>query len=198
MPAKTIIGLTGNIGVGKTTVLQMLARRGAHIIDADKVAHQVMAPGGRAYEEVMTAFGRDILNEQGEIDRAKLGRIVFSDQHKLAQLERIVHPAVYAAVLDEIEQTDAEVIVIEAIKLLESGMTLGLCDQVWVVTAPVEAQIERLMRDRNMSREEAERRMAVQSPQAFKVGQADVVIDNSGGLEDLEAQVEAAWRKLNR
>ena len=198
MPAKTIIGLTGNIGVGKTTVLQMLARRGAHIIDADKVAHQVMAPGGRAYEEVMAAFGRDILNEQGEIDRAKLGRIVFSDQHKLAQLERIVHPAVYAAVLDEIEQTDAEVIVIEAIKLLESGMTLGLCDQVWVVTAPVEAQIERLMRDRNMSREEAERRMAVQSPQAFKVGQADVVIDNSGSLEDLEAQVEAAWRKLNR
>lgn len=198
MPAKTIIGLTGNIGVGKTTVLQMLARRGAHIIDADKVAHQVMAPGGRAYEEVMAAFGRDILNEQGEIDRAKLGRIVFSDQHKLAQLERIVHPAVYAAVLDEIEQTDAEVIVIEAIKLLESGMTLGLCDQVWVVTAPVEVQIERLMRDRNMSREEAERRMAVQSPQAFKVGQADVVIDNSGGLEDLEAQVEAAWRKLNR
>ncbi|NOX62116.1 MAG: dephospho-CoA kinase [Chloroflexi bacterium] len=195
MPDKTIIGLTGNIGVGKSTVLHMLARRGAHIIDADKVAHQVMAPGGRAYDAIVSAFGERILNEKGEIDRSILGDMVFSDQNKLAQLERIVHPAVYAAILDEIERADADIVVIEAIKLLESGMTLGLCDQVWVVTAPVETQIQRLMQDRNMSREEAERRMAMQSPQTFKVSQADVVIDNSGTLDELEAQVEAAWRK---
>ncbi len=191
-----IIGLTGNIGTGKTTVLRMLAARGARIIDADQVAHQVMAPGGIAYAPILALFGRGILDASGAIDRSRLGQLVFGNPDKLAQLEKIVHPAVYAAVNAEVQAAAEPVVVIEAIKLLEAGMAAALCDQVWVITSPVDQQVERLMRDRGMSRAAAEARMATQSPQSFKVSQADVVLDNSGALADLDKQVEAAWQNL--
>ena len=192
----TIIGLTGNIGTGKTTILNLLRRRGARTIDADKVTHQVMAPGGKAYDAIVVAFGPDIVRPDGTINRSRLGRIVFADPGKLALLESIVHPAVYEVVSAEAEQASEQVVVIEAIKLLEAGMSSALCDQIWVVTSPIEAQIERLMAERGMSRAEAEARMASQSPQASKINQADVVIDNSGSLEDLAAQVSDAWANL--
>lgn len=191
-----IIGLTGNIGTGKTTVLRMLAARGAYTIDADAIAHRVMEPGGSAYEAVVAAFGPEILNPDGTINRQRLGQIVFADPDRLARLEQIVHPAVIAAVNALIEQTTAPVVVVEAIKLLEAGMAAAMCDQVWVVTSPVEQQIERLMVERGMTREAAVARMAAQSPQSFKIGQADVVLDNSGTFADLERQVEAAWQRL--
>lgn len=191
-----IIGLTGNIGTGKTTVLRMLAARGAYTIDADAIAHQVMEPGGRAYEAVVAAFGPEILNPDGTINRQRLGQIVFADPDRLARLEQIVHPAVIAVINALVEQTTAPVVVIEAIKLLEAGMAVTLCDQVWVVTSPVEQQIERLMAERGMTREAAMARMASQSPQSFKISQADVVLDNSGTFADLERQVEAAWQRL--
>lgn len=191
-----IIGLTGNIGTGKTTVLRMLAARGAYTIDADAIAHRVMEPGGSAYEAVVAAFGPEILNPDGTINRQRLGQIVFADPDRLARLEQIVHPAVIAAVNALIEQTTAPVVVVEAIKLLEAGMAAAMCDQVWVVTSPVEQQIERLMVERGMTREAAAARMAAQSPQSFKIGQADVVLDNSGTFADLERQVEAAWQRL--
>ncbi|MCS7038201.1 MAG: dephospho-CoA kinase [Anaerolineae bacterium] len=191
-----IIGLTGNIGTGKTTVLRMLAERGAYTIDADAIAHQVMEPGGRAYEAVVAAFGPEILNPDGTINRQRLGQIVFADPDRLARLEQIVHPAVIAVINALVEQTTAPVVVIEAIKLLEAGMAVTLCDQVWVVTSPVEQQIERLMAERGMTREAAMARMASQSPQSFKISQADVVLDNSGTFADLERQVEAAWQRL--
>lgn len=191
-----IIGLTGNIGTGKTTVLRMLAARGAYTIDADEIAHRVMEPGGSAYEAVVAAFGPEILNPDGTINRQRLGQIVFADPDRLARLEQIVHPAVIAAVNALVEQTTAPVVVIEAIKLLEAGMAVTMCDQVWVVTSPVEQQIERLMAERGMTREAAAARMASQSPQSFKISQADVVLDNSGTFADLERQVEAAWQRL--
>lgn len=194
--ASTIIGLTGNIGTGKSTILQMLRERGARTIDADKVAHEVMAPGGRAYPAIVEAFGEAILMPDGAIDREKLGQIVFDDPAKLSLLEQIVHPAVLEQISAEAEAASEEVVVIEAIKLLEAGMSVALCDQIWVVVSPVEQQIQRLMESRGMSREDAEARMASQSPQAFKVSHADVVIDNSGSIEDLEKQVDAAWRAL--
>ena len=191
-----IIGLTGNIGTGKTTVLNMLATRGARIIDADEVAHRVTAPGGIAFGPIIALFGHGILDPGGAIDRSRLGQIVFGDPDKLAQLEKIVHPAVYEAVNAEVERATEPVVVIEAIKLLEAGMAASLCDQVWVITSPVDQQVERLMSDRGMSRAAARARMATQSPQTFKVSQADVVLDNSSTLADLERQVEAAWQRL--
>ena len=196
MSETLIIGLTGNIGTGKTTVLNMLAARGARIIDADEVAHRVTAPGGIAFGPIIALFGSDILDPGGAIDRSRLGQIVFGDPDKLAQLEKIVHPAVYEAVNAEVERATEPVLVIEAIKLLEAGMAASICDQVWVITSPVDQQVERLMSDRGMSRAAARARMATQSPQAFKVSQADVVLDNSRTLADLERQVEAAWQRL--
>lgn len=191
-----VIGLTGNIGTGKSTVLELLRQYGARIIDADRVAHEVMSPGGAAYERVVKTFGREILQEDGSIDRKRLGEIVFANPDKLSLLEQIVHPAVFARLSNLIAKAEEPVVFIEAIKLLEAGMSITLCDQVWVVTAPTEQQIERLMNTRNMTRAEAKARMALQSPQAFKAGQADLVIDNSGSMDELKAQVDAAWQHL--
>jgi len=193
-----VIGLTGNIGTGKSTVLALLRQYGARILDADKVAHEVMSPGGAAYESVVKTFGREILQEDGTIDRKRLGEIVFANPDKLSLLEQIVHPAVFARLSELIAEAEEPVVFIEAIKLFEAGMSITLCDQVWVVTAPTEQQIQRLMSTRNMTRAEAEARMAMQSPQAFKAAQADLVIDNSGSLDELKTQVDAAWQHLQK
>lgn len=192
-----IIGLTGNIGTGKTTVLKMLRALGAFTIDADDVAHQVIQPGEPAHAQVVAAFGQEILeNGSASIDRKRLAQIVFSDPNKLARLEYLIHPAIIARINAMAEAASEAVVVIEAIKLLEAGMAATMCDQVWVVTSPVEQQIERLMKERGMSRAAALARLSSQSPQSFKVGQADVVIDNSGTLAELEQQVQAAWQRL--
>jgi dephospho-CoA kinase len=196
-----VIGLTGNIATGKSAVMRMLAGLGAHIIDADQVAHRAIAPGGPAYRAVLEAFGTDLAREDSTINRRQLAEIVFADPAALVRLEAIVHPAVHELVRQEIGRIEAEadpsgpepVVVIEAIKLLEAGMSISLCDQVWVVTASPEQQLRRLAERRGVPEGEARRRMAAQSPQAVKVGQADVVIDNSGTLEETAAQVQAAW-----
>ncbi len=190
-----IIGLTGNIGVGKSAALDVLRKLGAQTIDADKVAHSVMMPGGRAYDAVVEAFGPTILLSDGAINRRQLANIVFAYPEKLAQLEAIVHPAVEEAVQAEIEAADAPVVVIEAIKLLE-GELKSICDEIWVVTAPEEVQIARLMEDRGMTEQEARRRMRSQSPQDWKAAQADVVIVNDSDLAALEARVTRAWGEM--
>jgi dephospho-CoA kinase len=190
-----IIGLTGNIGVGKSAVLDVLRRLGAHAVDADKVAHGVMLPGGRAYDGVVELFSPAILNKEGEIDRRTLASIVFTHPDQLELLEAIVHPAVEQAVQDEIEAADAPVVVIEAIKLLE-GELKSICDEIWVVTAPEEVQIARLMQHRGMSERDARRRMRSQSSQEWKASQADVVIANDSDLAALEARVTEAWRAM--
>ncbi len=190
------IGLTGNIATGKSTVLAYLQDRGAAVLDADKLAHAAMAPGGPAYEGVVAAFGPAIVGPSGVIDRKALGAIVFAEAAQLARLEAIVHPAVFVLAQQALDATDAPVVVIEAIKLLESGRLLRLCDEVWVVVADEATQIRRLMESRGMDDTEARRRMAAQSPQAEKVKQADRVIDNSGSPAELYAQLDAIWNEL--
>ena len=193
---KTVIGLTGNIGVGKSTVMDLLAGLGAAGIDADKVAHQVMEPGQPAYEQIVARFGPLIAPDGGPIDRLRLGQIVFTDPAALADLEAIVHPAVFQVIQRRVAEAGAPVVVIEAIKLLEAGLSRQLCQQVWVVTAPREQQIQRLMDSRGLSEAEAVLRIDAQPPQADKAAQADVVIDNGGSLEAAREQVERAWQML--
>ncbi len=190
-----VIGLTGNIGVGKSAVLEILHELGARPVDADKIAHEAIAPGGCAYDDVVAAFGKDILAPDGSIDRSKLADIVFTDPNQLRRLERIVHPAVEQRVSEIVEEAAEPVVAIEAIKLLESRLR-HLCDTIWVVTASRETQLNRLVRQKGMDKDEALRRMAAQSPQSHKVREADVVINNDGDLEQLKAQVEAAWNEL--
>lgn len=193
---RKVIGLTGNIGVGKSTVLAMLRALGADVIDADQVAHAVMRPGEAAYEGIVAAFGADILAPDGAIDRAQLGARAFRDPEALQRLEAIVHPAVFVRTKQRLTASQAPVVVIEAIKLLEAGLSVTLCDAVWVVTATREQQVERLMRTRSLSRAEAELRIDAQPPQEDKIKRADVVIDNRGALAETGAQVEAAWQAL--
>jgi len=190
-----IIGLTGNIATGKSSVMRRLEEHGALVIDADKVAHALMEPGGEAYEAVVEAFGRQILAPDGKIDRKKLGEIVFGDPAELRRLEKIVHPAVRRRIREIISGARENVVVIEAIKLLDYGLADELCDEVWVVTAPPQQQALRLMRDRGLTQDEAWLRINAQPPQEEKVRRADVVIHNSGSLEQLYEQVDRAWAK---
>jgi dephospho-CoA kinase len=189
------IGLTGNIATGKSLVGRMLVERGAEHIDADRLAHQVMARGTPACDEIVAAFGQGIVGPDGAIDRRQLGQIVFADPESLARLERIVHPAVIERTRARIAASRAPAVVIEAIKLIESGMVRQLCDTLWVVTAPREVQLKRLMAFRGLSREEALLRIDAQPAQRIKVAQADVVIDNSGAVEATRRQVERAWNE---
>jgi dephospho-CoA kinase len=195
-----LLGLTGNIACGKSAVVEMLRQRGATVIDADKVVHVLMEPGGTIYGPVVEAFGESILAEPDQagnraIDRRKLGALVFANPAELARLEGISHPRVRAEILRQIQAAPTGVVVLDAIKLLEGGLSKG-CDAVWVVTCPPKIQLERLMRRNNFSREEALLRIQAQPPQSEKVAVADVVIDNGGSLAATEAQVEAAWLKI--
>lgn len=192
-----VIGLTGNIACGKSTVLRELARLGAATLDADAVAHACMRRGRPAYEAIVATFGRGILAADGEIDRRALGRVVFADPAALARLEAIVHPAVVDYTWKWLDTVAEEVAVIDAVKLFEAGMA-ERCDEVWVVTCPQEEQVRRLMRYRGYSEEEAWQRIRAQPPQEEKAAQADVVIENSGSVAELRAQVRAAWEQVQR
>jgi dephospho-CoA kinase len=191
-----VIGLTGNIATGKSLVGQTLSRLGAEHIDADLLAHRAMAPGTPGWDEIVAAFGPQIVRPDGDIDRVKLGAIVFADPAALARLEAIVHPQVIAHTQRRITSSTARVVVVEAIKLIESGMVHQLVDSLWVVTAPREVQLARLMAYRGLSRAEATLRIDAQPPQATKVAQADVVIDNGGPVEATVRQVEQAWQDI--
>ncbi len=184
-----LIGLTGNIATGKSTVARMLAELGATVIDADRVAHEVMRAGTPVHRAVVEAFGEGILRPDGEIDRARLGAIVFSDPQALARLEAIVHPAVGEEVARRIAAAPTPVVVVEAIKLIEAGMA-RICNSLWVTTCSPEEQVRRLMADRSLSREEAERRVNAQPPQEEKIARADVVIRTDGTIEETREQVE--------
>lgn len=192
------IGLTGNIATGKSAVLAYLQQRGAAVLDADKLAHQTMAPGAAAYAAVVATFGPTILASDGSINRQALGAIVFADATKLAQLEAIVHPAVFELAQQTLATTTAPVVVIEAIKLLESGRLLRLCDEVWVVVADEAIQLRRLMETRGMSEAEARQRMSAQSSQAEKIKHATRVIENNGDWRVLYAQLDSIWNDIER
>ena len=188
-----IIGLTGNIGVGKSAVAALLQAKGAYVIDMDKVTRRALKPDGPGFAPVTAAFGASILSAAGAIDRQRLGAIVFSRPARLRELEGILHPIVFAMAQAELADAQAPLAVIEAIKLLEAGTTLRLCDEVWVVTAPRARQLERLVGIRGLSASDAESRMANQSSQAWKAARADRVIRNDGSLPALARQVDAIW-----
>ena len=189
------IGLTGTIATGKSTVGRMLVELGAVLIDADRVAHAVLAPDGAAYASVIQAFGADILSPDGLLDRQKLGVIVFSNPEALQRLESLVHPPVIASIDQTIADLRAQVVVVEAIKLLETGMADSY-DAIWVTTCPETVQLARLIGIRKLHREDALRRLRAQPRQADKLAHADVVINTAGSLEETRAQVVEAWRCL--
>jgi dephospho-CoA kinase len=194
-PDKYLIGLTGNIAVGKSHVRGILAELGAAAIDADHIAHQVLVKGEATYDAVVEAFGDGILNDRGEIERRSLGAIVFADAARLKQLEGITHPAIRARIKRRIRAAEERIVVIEAIKLLEGELQRAV-DSIWVVDAAPETQLQRLIQLRSLPQAEARRRIALQNCQADKLRQADVIIRNDGDFADTRAQVTRAWRAI--
>lgn len=192
---KFVIGLTGNIATGKSVVRKMLEHAGAFGIDADGLSHRAIQIGAPGYQSVVDAFGKYILKDDGEIDRKKLGGIVFSDPTALGLLESIVHPIVRQGVDHLVNKSMHRVVVLEAIKLLESPLR-DACDVIWVVTSDQETQLARLRQRSGMTMAEARQRMAAQSSQAEKAAAADTVIENSGTVEEAWEQVKRAWKKL--
>lgn len=192
------IGLTGGIGSGKSTVSAMLAQRGAYVLSADQVGHEAYLPQGPAWQEVVAAFGPDILGPAGDIDRQRLGTIVFADPAALARLNAIMHPKMYRMMeerLAGLRMRAIPVAVVEAALLFEAKWT-PLVDRIWVTWAPEAVVVERLCRRNNVEPEEARRRMASQMPPEEKVRQAHVVIDTNCSLEELERRVADLWAAL--
>jgi dephospho-CoA kinase len=191
-PGKYVIGLTGNIATGKSVVRKMLEHLGAYGIDADALGHRAIAKDAPGYQPIVDHFGKWILGSDQQIDRARLGRVVFADPDALAHLETIIHPLVQQAVNVLIRRATQQVIVIEAIKLLESPLR-QICDVIWVAHASPEIQLARLMQKRGMSEDAAFQRITAQPPHDEKLTAADVVIHNEGSFEDTWKQVLNAW-----
>ena len=208
---KYIIGLTGNIATGKSVVSEMLVCLGAKAIDADALAHELMEKGTPIWQAVVREFGppaalrqaqddssghgEGILCRDGSINRKTLGGIVFADEPALCRLETIVHPAVIARTKELMESSQEPVVVVEAIKLIEAGMH-RTCDALWVVTCRKEQQLTRLVKQRALTEEEARQRIQAQPPQEAKLTLADVVIDNSGSLDETWRQVKGEWDRI--
>jgi dephospho-CoA kinase len=174
----------------------MLEHLGAYTIDADSLGHRAIAKGAPGYQPVVDLFGKWILGSDGEIDRSKLAGLVFRDPKALEQLEDIVHPLVGQAADIFIRRASQKVVVIEAIKLLESELKT-FCNSVWVTYAPEQVQVERLVRKRGLTRDQAQERVHAQSPQNEKVVAAGVVIRNTGSYDDLWKQVTEAWKQVS-
>ncbi len=192
-PGKFVIGLTGNIATGKSVVRKMLEHLGAYGIDADALGHRVIAKGAPGFQPVVDTFGKWILATDGQIDRSKLGRLVFSNPEALATLEDITHPYIRQAIDVLGQRASQKVIVIEAIKLLE-GELRNYCDTIWVTDATEETQSNRLITKRSLSAEDAVERIHAQSGQDIKLRAAEVVIDNNKAFEDTWKQVVKNWQ----
>lgn len=190
-----VIGLTGNVATGKSTVAGMLGALGAVVIDADRVAHRTMRAGTDVHARIVARFGPAIVSRDGEIDRQALGHIVFGEPAALADLEAIVHPAVVVETLAMLRRSDRPVAVVEAIKLLEADMHRHT-DAVWVVTCPRRQQLARLVQGRGLRPAEAALRIDAQPPSAEKERRADVIVDNSRDLRVTRLQVLRAWNRI--
>lgn len=195
-----VLGITGNIASGKSTVSKELARRGAVVVDADQLAREVVAAGSFALRKIVDAFGREILNNRGELDRDKLGQMVFADVKVRAMLNRIVHPEIAkrsAERLQELKQrNDIPLIVYEAPLLFEVGAESRV-DKVLVVKINPEEQLKRLQVRDGLSEFAAQQRMVAQMPQREKIKRADFVVDNSGSIEQTLKQVDLLWPQLS-
>lgn len=192
---KYVIGLTGNIGSGKSTVLAMLGQLGARTVDADDLVHQVMDKGSPVWQAVVHTFGEAVLDEGGRIDRKKLGSVVFDDPQALKRLEEIVHPAVDESFLELVRNAQEPVMAVEAVKLIESGVHHVL-SSLWLVTCPEEERLRRLVEGRGADPEEVQERLKAQMPEEEQARWADVVIDNGETLEQTWEQVKAEWERI--
>ncbi len=190
-----VIGLTGGIGSGKSEVSRMLRELEAEIIDADRVGHEAYLPNTQTWKEIVAAFGEGILLPSGEVDRRKLGSIVFSDPKALARLNAIMHPRMYDMLRERVEGLASQgkkVVVIEAAVLIEAGWT-PLVDEIWVTEADEDVVVERVGKRNNLPTEEIRRRLRSQIAAGERAKQATAVIKNNKGLEELHQQVQELW-----
>ena len=192
------VGLTGGIGAGKSEVSRMLAGYGAVLIDADRIAREVVEPGTPGLDAVVEEFGRGILTAEGTLDRPKLGSVVFADSERLAALNAIVHPLVGARSAELERAAGPDSVVVHDVPLLTENGLAPLYDLVVVVDAAPETQLDRLVRLRGMTEQEARARMAAQATREQRRAVADLVIDNDGPLAALEPQVRSVWAELTR
>ena len=190
-----VIGLTGGIGTGKSEVARLLQSLGASVISADEVGHEAYAPDSESWREVVDTFGKEILQPSGEIDRQKLGAIVFSDPQQLEKLNAIMHPRMARMVADRIQvlrDQGASTVVVEAALLFEAGWD-SLVDEVWTTDSSVESVVERLQARNGMDEKEARRRIDSQMDPAERIERSDLVVDNSSDVSALEQTVMALW-----
>jgi dephospho-CoA kinase len=195
-----IIGLTGGIGSGKSTVARFLAELGAVVVDLDKVGHDVLKKKNTAYRQVIREFGKDILLADGEIDRARLGKIVFNDSEALQRLNDITHPAIDATVkkkVMEYRRQGVKVVVFEAAAMLEAGR-VWQADEIWVTTAGEKTVLERLKARSGYDEAEAETRIRAQMTNKERIKKANVVIDTDCTLDELQTRVAGEWQKLQQ
>jgi len=195
-----VIGLTGGIGSGKSTVSRFLGEMGAVVLDADKVGHQAYQPGTETWKELVAAFGEDIVAPDSTIDRRKLGAIVFADPEALARLNRIMHPRMFdmmKARIEEYRGQGTEVVVLEAAILLEANWT-PLVDEVWVTVASESTVVQRTRERTGLPEEQIKARIRSQLSNEERSQQAKVVITNDGDLEELRVKVEELWQELQK
>ena len=193
-----VIGLTGGIASGKSSVSEILLELGAVVIDADKIGHEAFMPNADIWREVLAAFGDGVLRDNNEIDRGKLADIVFRDSKALEQLNRIMHPKMYRTVkrkLEDLRTQGTGVAVLEAALLIEAEWT-DLVDRVWVVVSPQSQVIDRLCNQKGFTREQAEARIAAQMMASQRAKHADVLIENDSTLDSLRSRVEKLWQEL--
>jgi dephospho-CoA kinase len=193
-----LVGLTGGIASGKSTVSALLAERGAEVIDADHIARQVVMPGTHAWYKIRDHFGPGVLFPDGAIDRQALADIVFADPAKLTLLNEITHPEIFARIADRLEAHHDQdvVVVLDAALLIEAGLADGV-DVVVVTHSPREIQLERLAA-KGMAAGDAEARIGAQLAPEKRLARADIVIDNTGSLEELASRVDEVWEELQR
>ncbi|MEU4510298.1 dephospho-CoA kinase [Nonomuraea wenchangensis] len=192
------IGLTGGIGSGKSEVSRRLAAHGAVVIDADKIAREVVEPGTAGLARVVAAFGEEVLRPDGALDREKLGSIVFADSQKLAVLNGIVHPLVGERVAQLQADAPGDAVVVYDVPLLVENKLAPMYDVVIVVDAADEVRIRRLAEHRGMAETDAKARIAAQASREERLAVADIVIANEGALEELDARVAEVWDELLR
>jgi dephospho-CoA kinase len=192
------VGLTGGIGAGKSEVSRRLAAQGAVVIDADLIAREVVAPGTDGLAEVIEAFGTGVLGPDGALDRVALGDVVFADEQKLATLNSIVHPRVAVRMREVEDAAGAGSVIVHDVPLIAENGLASRYDLVVVVDVPPRIQLDRLVRLRGMSREQAQARMAAQATREERLAIATIVVDNSGSLAELDRQVGELWAELRR
>ncbi len=192
-----VYGLTGNIGTGKSTIAKMFEKLGAFIVDADKVAREIVEPGKPAWDEIVNHFGEKVLNKNNSLDRKKLGDIVFNDKEDRKKLNEITHPEIIENIKKKISESTSETTIIEAALLEKGGSLKDILNGIIVVSADPEVQVERIKNRDGISNKEAEARISSQLSNNDKIKNADFIIINNSDLTAVQKQVESIWRSIN-